>query len=71
MDKKIVNDLKKYAWVGNIAISTVVTIAIGVGLGYWIDSYFKTKYWIIIISIVFLFIAIANFILHLLKIGKR
>ncbi len=70
MDKKIVHDLKRYAWVGQIAMATVVTIALGVLLGYFLDYCLETRYWIIICSIVFLFIAIANFIYHLLKLAK-
>ncbi len=70
MDKKIVHDLKRYAWVGQIAIATVVTIALGVFLGYFLDYCLETNYFIIICSIVFLFIAIANFIYHLLKLAK-
>ncbi len=71
MDKKTIHDLKRYAWVGNLAISTVVTLVIGVGLGYLLDYSFETNYWIIICSLVFLFIAIANFIYRLVKIGSK
>lgn len=71
MDKKAINDLKKYAWIGNIAISTIVTIALGVGLGFFLDYVFEKNFWIIVCSIVFLIIAICNFIYHIMKIGKR
>ena len=70
MDKKIVHDLKKYAWVGQIAIATVVTLAMGIILGLFLDYCFETTYWIIITSIVFLIIAVCNFIYHILKLGK-
>lgn len=70
MDRKLIHDLKRYAWVGQIAISTVVTIALGIFLGYFLDYCLETSYWIIVCSLVFLFIAIANFIYHILKLGK-
>lgn len=70
MDKKVVKDLKKYSQIGTLAMSTVVTIVIGVGLGYLIDYLFETSYWIVICSIAFLFMAVANFIYRIYKLGK-
>lgn len=71
MDKKIIKDLKKYSWVGNLAITTVVMLVMGVGLGLLVDYFADTKYWVIIISLIFLIMAIANFIYRLLKIGEK
>ena len=71
MDKKVISDLKKYAWVGQIEISTVVTIILGLLLGYFLDYCLETNYWIIVCIIVFFLIACANFFYHIYKIGKR
>ncbi|MFA6661909.1 MAG: AtpZ/AtpI family protein [Bacilli bacterium] len=70
MDKKTIRGIKKYSEISNIAISTVLTIGLGVGIGYSLDKWLETNYWIIICSILFLIVAIGNFIYHLLKVGQ-
>lgn len=70
MDKKFIRDLKRYSQIGTIALSAVVTIVMGVGLGLLLDYFFDKSYWIIICSVGFLFIAIANFIYQIYKLGK-
>lgn len=71
MDKKTVRDLKIYAIVGQIALQTIVTIALGVGIGYLIDYLANTSYWIIIISLLGMVMAIVNFVYQLLKYTKN
>lgn len=70
MDKKIAKDIRRFALIGNIALNVFVTIVMGVGLGLLIDYFCDTKYWVIICSIAFTFIAIFNFIRMILRISK-
>lgn len=70
MNKKFIRDLKRYSQVGTIALSAVVTIAMGVGLGMLLDYLFENSIWIVICSVGFLFIAIANFIYQIYKLSK-
>lgn len=70
MNKKFIRDLKRYSQVGTIALSAVVTIFMGIGLGMLLDYLFDKSIWIIICSILFLFVAIANFIYQIYKMTK-
>ncbi len=70
MNKKFIRDLKRYSQVGTIALSAVVTIAMGVGLGLLLDYLLENSIWIVICSVGFLFIAIANFIYQIYKLTK-
>ena len=63
-------DLKRYSQIGSIALSAVVTIFMGVALGLLLDYLFEKPIWIIICSVLFLFIAIANFIYQIYKLSK-
>lgn len=70
MSKKFMRDLKRYSQIGSIALSAVVTIFMGVALGLLLDYLFEKSIWIIICSVLFLFIAIANFIYQIYKLSK-
>lgn len=70
MDKKIAKDLKRFSLISNIAYNVIVTLIMGVGLGLLLDYLFDKKYWTPICSVVFMFIAIINFINMILKISK-
>ncbi len=70
MDKKLAKDIKRFSMITNIAIAVIVTIAMGLGIGYVIDYFFETNYWIVILSIIFTFIAIINFIRSVMKVAK-
>ena len=70
MNKKFIRDLKRYSQVGTIALSAVVTIVMGIGLGMLLDYLFDKSIWIIICSVLFLFVAIANFIYQIYKMSK-
>ncbi len=70
MNKKFIRDLKRYSQVGTIALSAVVTIFMGIGLGMLLDYLFDKSIWIIICSVLFLFVAIANFIYQIYKMSK-
>ncbi len=70
MDRKLAKDIRRYATIGNLAISVVVTIVIGVGLGLALDYIFDTTYLIIIFSILFMIAAIINFIRGVFRLTK-
>lgn len=50
----------------------VITILMGVGIGYWIDKSYGTKpLYLVIFSILFVIIALVNFIRTVLDLEKR
>ena len=70
MNKKVIRDLKRFSQIGTLAISTVVTIVLGVGLGLLLDKSFNKNYWTLICSLVFLIMAVVNFIYNIYKMTK-
>lgn len=70
MDKKLAKDIKRFSLITNIAFNVIVTIMMGVGLGLLLDYLFEKEYWTPICSVVFMFVAIINFINMILKISK-
>lgn len=70
MDKKIAKDLRRFSLISNIAYNVIVTLIMGVGLGLLLDYLFDKKYWTPICSVIFMFIAIMNFINMIMKIIK-
>lgn len=70
MDNKFAKDIRKIGYISNVAFNVFVTILMGVGIGWLLDYFLDTDYWIIICSIFFTLAAIINFIRLILKIIK-
>ncbi len=70
MDRKLAKDIRRYATIGNLAISVVVTLVMGVVLGLVLDYLFDTSYLVVIVSILFMICAIINFVRGIIRIAK-
>lgn len=70
MDKKLAKDIKRFSIISNIALSVIVTIFMGLGLGLLLDYLFEVKYWTPICSVLFTLAAVFNFIKMIVQISK-
>lgn len=68
MDKGTRSSLRALGQLLHLGFSVVITILIGVGLGYFLDEVFETNFIMVISIIVFSIIAIANFFITLMKV---
>lgn len=59
---------KSYSKIITISLNLVVTIILGVIVGYYLDRWLETKYWIVICIFLFAGIAMFNFFREILKV---
>lgn len=68
MDNGTRSSLRALGQLLHLGFSVVITILIGVGLGYFLDKLFETNFLMVISIIIFSIIAIANFFITLMKV---
>lgn len=68
MKKDTKDAIRSYGQLLNLGFSVVLTILLGLGLGYLLDKHFKTNFLMITMTILFTIIAIVNLFVTLLKV---
>jgi len=70
--KKVIEGYKKIGPYLGLGTQLAATVILMVLIGYWLDKKFGTSpLWIVLFSILGMFLAIYNFIISVLKLSKK